>query len=85
MLKTDVNDDSATIDDAISFKVFIRLTDGARGESVTVADQVAAFTKLDTLRDSATVEDAIEKSLKKDVNDDSVTIEDSISFKVFIR
>ncbi len=35
--------DSTTIDDTISKKVFIRLTDGARAESITTADKI--FTK----------------------------------------
>ncbi|MEE8234562.1 MAG: hypothetical protein V3R41_07760, partial [Gammaproteobacteria bacterium] len=72
--------DSANVDDSISIKVFIRLTDGVRGDSSTVTDFVSLKAKNKSQMDSATVDDAIEKLLKKDVNDDSATISDSITY-----
>jgi len=77
-------EDSATIDDSITKKVFIRLTDGARGDSATLADLLSAKSSIKTMSDSATVDDTI-FAVHKTTIEDAVAMEDSISFKVFIR
>jgi len=75
--------DLATIDDSISMRVFIRLTDGARGESVTVVD-LTSFKALSNMYDTASMDDSISKRILYTVTD-SVDIDDHASFKASIR
>ena len=63
----------------------MRLTDGARGDSVTVADIVSkkAFVRIE---DSASADDFITAKLFTfRTLEETVDVEDSISFKAFMR
>jgi len=74
--------DSAIVDDALSMNVFMRLADGAKGDSVTTADLVTTkvFSKTS---DSATIDDSITavQVLFRSM-EDGLSIDDSISTRV---
>ncbi len=74
-------DDAVDIDDSISMRVFIRLTDGARAESVALADLVSFKASIMTLEDSAIVDDSISKRVFYGISD-SVIVDESISTSI---
>ena len=80
---TVVPPDSANIDDSISKKVFIRLTDGTRAESTTIAD-LTSFKAFTNMEDTSTIDDRISKRVLYTVSDE-VTVDDAPSFRASIR
>jgi len=80
-------EDTVDIDDSISFKAFIRLNDGVRGDSVTVEDLISAKSIIIVESEgSASLDDFITPVvLRFRTVEDTVDVDDSISFKAFIR
>jgi len=76
---------SATVDDSITKRVFIRLTDGISGDSVAAADLVSFKASIKTLLDSASVDEFISKKVFVRLTDgaksESTTVDDSLLLK----
>jgi len=72
--------DSVTVDDSISFRAFISIEDGARGDSVTASDKLTIGLLME---DTATVDDSISMRVFYSISE-SASVNDSISFRAFI-
>jgi len=76
-------DDSASTDDSISFKVFISIEDGLRGDSLTIDDFIDKVI-VQFVEDSATISDSISKRVFYSIFDTTL-IDEFISAKSLIR